>query len=484
MRKYYWFITAFARKHGKLVALSLVGAILFFSISLPLIFQFFLFKPTTYVGVVGSYSFTTLPPSIAERISAGLTRYEGDGSVIPNIAERWTIEDEGRTYRFLLKENVRWQDGRVVTPDDITYQLPDVQIVATERDVVFRLNKPFSPFPGILSQPLFRVQRSRFLGIFPREEIIGLGAYRVRSFRQQQDRLVELEIESARDVVRYRFFLSEEEALVAFQHGQVDQITELSQAYDLTEWQGVRVTKRQQFNQYLAIFFNTENSLFQSVELRQALNYALPKPAGSNRATGPISPQSWAYADVAKPYDLDMNRALERLMDEDRGYPREAVRIELLTTPAFSADAIAVKSAWEEFGRELVLRCETSSAIKNKTLCPNGGIQVEIKITNYPDVNTYQVLLVGQKSPLDPDQYALWHTDQPLNFTHYSNPRIDSLLERGRQTDDQQRRREIYQDFLQFFSEDAPVIFVRYLDTYSVERLTLWQRIFGRFERL
>jgi peptide/nickel transport system substrate-binding protein len=97
-------------------------------------------------------------------------------------------------------------------------------------------------------------------------------------------------------------------------------------------------------------------------------------------------------------------------------------------------------------------------------------LKLNLKISNFPDLTNYQLLLIGQESSIDPDQYFMWHSSQPTNFTHYKNTRIDSLLEKGRQTIDFEERKTIYQEFQQFLLEDPPAIFLRYLDNYSIAR--------------
>lgn len=60
-----------------------------------------------------------LAPQILEATLAGLVDYDRDGKIVPDLAERWTVEDEGRTYRFYLRQGVRFHDGEEVTADDV-----------------------------------------------------------------------------------------------------------------------------------------------------------------------------------------------------------------------------------------------------------------------------------------------------------------------------------------------------------------------------
>ncbi len=53
--------------------------------------------------------------SLLERDEKGL---------IPWLAERlYADEDGGRTYRFIIRQGVRWQDGQPLTPQDVAFSL-------------------------------------------------------------------------------------------------------------------------------------------------------------------------------------------------------------------------------------------------------------------------------------------------------------------------------------------------------------------------
>jgi peptide/nickel transport system substrate-binding protein len=469
MRKYYWYISIFFKKHGLVVLASVVVGIILISLFLTFGLQIFEFKKKSYIGVVGSYSVTSLPPDIEKEVSRGLTAVEDDGTAIPDLSERWSIEDEGKTYRFLLKKNTVWQDGEPLVPSDIKYSLRDVQIIPSQNEVIFKLKDQFVPFPQIVAHPLIRITTEPYLFLFKRKKIVGLGEYQVSKIVEKGQRLDELVTNNEHEEKIYRFYLTEQDAVQGFKRGEVDQLLNFTNTYDLDNWPNVQVNKQLDKQTYLGIFFNTEVESLGSNEIRQALNYALDKPADESRAIGPISPNSWAFAKVAKTYDFDENRGIERLLTPN-GLPHKPISFALTTTPNFSDEADQIKKRWEEFGEKAVAACQKSSEVKEKQSCENLHINIDIRIKNYPDVNDFEALLIGQESPIDPDQYVLWHSDQSTNFTHYRNTRIDSLLEKGRQTVDQKKRFEIYSDFQQFFSEDAPVIFIKYLDKYDMVR--------------
>ncbi len=467
MRKYYWYFTTFVQKHGKVVLATLVATVLFLSLALPFFGKQLDFQRNQYIGLIGRYTLDTLPDEVSTLVSGGLTHVEEDGSVTPLLAERWVTENDDKTFRFLLKKNVTWQDGRPLVPSDLTYNFADVEVITTPTEVIFKLKDVFAPFPTLLSRPIVRRETKTDFFFLKRPVIIGLGKYHVSAIKESGNRLSEITLKGQEDTLVYRFYLTEEDALSAFMRGEVDRVPHVSSPGELTTWPTVEITPRRLPNTYLAIFFNTQFPLFGSNELRQALNYAITKPDDDSRAKGPINPNSWAYSDVNKPYDYDRDRAIERLL---KAPPREPISFELTSVPLFAAEADRIVAAWQELGESAAKVCHVSSEVTEKVLCDNMKISVTVRLTNFPDTDNYQALLVGQTSPVDPDQYALWHSQARSNFTHYNNTRIDTLLVKGRQVIDPEARRQVYQDFQQFLGDDVPAIFIKYLDEYEVRR--------------
>ncbi|MGI9368885.1 MAG: ABC transporter substrate-binding protein [Ruegeria sp.] len=53
----------------------------------------------------------------------GLTRFMGDGSVVPGLAESWEISDDGKVYTFKLREGVTFHDGSTLDGEDVKFSL-------------------------------------------------------------------------------------------------------------------------------------------------------------------------------------------------------------------------------------------------------------------------------------------------------------------------------------------------------------------------
>ena len=55
---------------------------------------------------------------IASALFEGLLARDPKGNLVPGVAERWEVSDDGLTYRFYLRDNARWSDGRRVVAQD------------------------------------------------------------------------------------------------------------------------------------------------------------------------------------------------------------------------------------------------------------------------------------------------------------------------------------------------------------------------------
>lgn len=469
MRKLYWYFTTYLKKHGWIFIVSLILALVFFWFTIPFIVNKLSIRQKEYIGLIGEYTLDNLPLEVTSLLSSGLTKVKEDGSVVPMLSQRWAIEDDGTTYRFIIKKDLLWQDGKEFKPEDVVYNFTDVETIATPNDVIFKLPASFSPFPSVVSAPLLRDGTQQYLLFFKRPTLIGIGKNKIINYKKQGKNIKEITIDTPDKRLIFRFYLTEQESLLALAKGEIDILDKIHDISLVENWPNIAIDHQINHDQYLALFFNnTHPNLTKNI--RQAMAYAIEKPADKTRALGPISPDSWAYLPGGKSYDKDLTRATDRILEN---LPSQIMDFTLTTTSLFTQEAEAIKQQLEELFTLAQSECQTSKKVENKELCDNLNGKINIKINNFPDTNDYQLLLIGQESPLDPDQYFLWHSDQPTNFTHYKNTRIDSLLEKGRQETDQKERTTIYQEFQQFLLEDPPAVFLNYLDSYKLTRKSL-----------
>ena len=88
--------------------------------------------PVTEEKILNLYNIDpyTLDPAISGEMTShsyitqlfsGLVRLDDTLEPAPDIAERWQISDDGRTYTFYLRKDVRFHDGREVKAEDFKY---------------------------------------------------------------------------------------------------------------------------------------------------------------------------------------------------------------------------------------------------------------------------------------------------------------------------------------------------------------------------
>lgn len=426
---------AFISRFKVLIGLGILFGILIFFIVrfiLPLMFGF----STERIGITGRFNTSSLPNQILRMIGQGLTKLNKDGSVEPDLAQSWETPDKGKTWIFHLKKDQFWQDGKKVTSAGINYEFSDVTVTRPDDlTVEFKLQNPYSAFPSVVSRPVFV------------SGLLGTGSWEVKDLSLVGSYVDKLTLEDKqKNRVVYKFYPTEEQSKLAFELGQIDTVQGVFDPKPLDSWKKVKISKNVDTGEYVAIFLNT--GVLSDKSLRQALAYAINKEKlDSVRALSPISVDSWAYNPQVKPYDYDLDKAKSAIADYKKSNKIDNLNINLTAPPILLNEANEIVADWQA-----------------------AGVNVNLQVmSNIP--SDYQALLAIFDIPDDPDQYSIWHSTQTqTNITHYSNPRIDKLLEDGRTEIDIQSRKQTYFDFQRYLVEDSPAIFLYYPTTYTISR--------------
>ncbi len=56
-------------------------------------------------------------------IYSGLVSFNKDLKIVPDLAEKWDVSNDGKTYTFTIRQNAKFHDGRPVTAQDVQYSL-------------------------------------------------------------------------------------------------------------------------------------------------------------------------------------------------------------------------------------------------------------------------------------------------------------------------------------------------------------------------
>ncbi|WP_140418399.1 ABC transporter substrate-binding protein [Sphingomonas mucosissima] len=74
---------------------------------------------------------------LTDSVAQGLVRFDAAGQIVPGIAERWIVTDEGRTYIFRLRET-SWADGRPMRAAEV--------VAVLRRRLQSRARNPLAPY--------------------------------------------------------------------------------------------------------------------------------------------------------------------------------------------------------------------------------------------------------------------------------------------------------------------------------------------------
>lgn len=445
-RLIFWLIKAYIKKSGKIILLSfLLGLIIFFGVLFTS--KYFsriipVFKKES-VGVVGAYRQDNLPPLITNKFSRGLTTVAEDGSIKPDLAERWEIKDNGKTYVFHLKKNEYFSDGKQVTSDKITYNFSDVQEERpNEHTIVFKLKDAYAPFLVTVSK-----------GVFAKGHV-GVGDYRIEDIKLNGNFVQSLTMVSVKnrfDSIRFQFFPSEEAMKLSFMLGEISEINGLTNPMykdiAFSDLPNATTQKVSNYSHLVTLFYNTTDSVLSDKIVRIALAYALPKDyKNGQKAYLPYSPKSFYYNPGVTEREQDYEHAKSLLESSDAASSSGQLTLTIKTMKRYRSTADEIAKSWK-----------------------NIGVQTNIEeVDGLPD--NFQIFLGDFNLPQDPDQYSLWHSGQANNITRYKNLRIDKLLEDGRKTVNADARRTIYMDFQKYLMEDVPASFLYFPYEYEVTR--------------
>jgi peptide/nickel transport system substrate-binding protein len=434
---------------------------------------------------------------IDEVLFDGLVARDASFHFTPALAERWE-QPNPLTLVFHLRAGVRFHDGRalssrdvlwtinsmlsgaVISPKAASYAAVGTMEAPDPRTVVFHLKHADNFLLTNLS--------TGAIGIVPEgsgrdfwQHPVGTGPFRFVSQQIDQDVVVERNplswsalprIERVRfavvpDAITESLELEKGSGDVAINSLPMDSLPILAARPNLKIEQGAGTQI-----QYLG--FNLRDPLLKDVRVRQAIACAIDRKLiiktlmlnHAQPAESMLPPSHWAWTGEVARYDYDPARA-ERLLDE-AGHARgsDGVRFHL-----------AMKTSNDEGARLLaaVLQQQLASI----------GIALNLRsyetATFYSDVRSgafqmYSLRWIGGNEQPDIFSYAFStasFSPKGGNRSHYSNPRLDALLDDAAESEDAARRRADYVEVQQILARDLPAINLWYRDTIVVHNRRL-----------
>lgn len=443
LRHSYWLLTEFMRKHISLLVISFIGTflvIVFFLNFFPF-FNSILFQQKHIIGLIGQFSPREIPDELARQISNPLITIDQNGDIQPLLAYSWEVLNQGKTYRFHLRNDLYWSDKKPFKAYDLHYSFQDVKVIPVDDYTIdFVLQKPLNIFPIYLTQPVIKLP------------LTGVGSlYSVNTYKLRKGQLVSISLSPNKPGLPfkvYRFYDSEDDLITAYKKGEITYFTtpDRNIAESFADWNNTHIKKNIDYTKVMALFMNTQSGPLIERDVRKALAYGTPSyPELGEPARGPIPPASWAYYEDVKAYPYNEERAKSLL--EKNLSASDSAKLTMYTFFDYISLGEDLKKKYADI-----------------------GLDVDLKVVSTPPTE-YDLFLTVWNPPTDPDQYFFWHsTQEGTNITKFKNLKIDKLLEDGRRVVNVKQRQAIYTDFQKNIAEEVPAYFMYHPYEYVITR--------------
>lgn len=426
---------------------------------------------------------------------SGLVSLDLDLEVVPDLASRWDLSEDGRTYTFYLRPDATFQNGRAITAEDVVYSIeracsPEVGSpvaasylndivgvadaltgradrvsgleIVDDHTLRITIDAPKAYFLAKLTYPsAFVVDREQIAA--EGDEWVfrpnGSGPFVLASLNRD---LIMLEANDAfygtrPSVRRVEYVLSGGQPLAMYENDELDIVpvppSEIERVTDPENPLSQElVTGSEPSVQYLG--FNVAMPPFDDRAVRQAFAHAIDRDKIADLV---LRGTATAAKGILPPAMPDHDPTLEGLA-YDPGRARE-----LLASSPYSAEGAMPPIVLSVSGTSGYLSSQDRAILS--MLEENLGIEATVEQVEWSDFlrdmneRRYPFFAAGWIGDYPDSQNfldLLFHSDSSQNHTGYSNPEVDDLLELARVEADPERRTALYRQAERLIVADAP----------------------------
>lgn len=401
--------------------------------------------------------------------------------IVPGLAKSWEQIDEV-TWEFKLQEGVTFHNGDAFTAADVKYSFDRIKtlpspaaflidaisdvVIVDDYTVRIILEYPFAPILAHFAHPSNAIVNQRSVeeagNAFGSQVAIGTGPFIF------EDWVAGSHVELSRNDNYWGELAKVERVIIRgipdntvraieLETGGADLVYVLDPMDEmrLEGTPGLKLDKYQTLSTTY-IGFNVQKEPLDNKLVRQAINYALDVEAIVDyiytglavQINGPIPPTVWGYNAELPGYEYDPEKAKALLAEA--GFPNG------FKTSIWTNDNPLRMQIAEMFQANLA----------------DVGIDVDVQVipwaTFLADTATgkHDMFILGWgtvTADADYGLFSLFHSTQfgdPGNRSFYSNPRVDELLELGRQEGNPDKRMAIYAEAQELIADEAPWIFL------------------------
>ena len=443
---------------------------------------------------------------VVNQLFSGLVQLDDSLHVQPDIAKKWTISEDGKTYIFTLRKAVKFHkhflfgkdSTRFVKAQDFEYsfnRLSDAKIASpgkwvlknvanfkAENDTTFsiQLKKEFPPFLGLLSMKYCSVVPKEivdFYGTDFRSHPIGTGPFKFKLWVENTKLVLRrnklyYEKENGRqlpylEAVAITFLPDKQSEFLQFIQGNLDFLNSIDPSYkdDILTDKGllqqkyistVNMVKSAYLNtEYLGILMDKKNSVTNAILIRKAINYGfdrvkmikfLRNGIGTPAINGFI-PKGLPSFNAIKGYTYQPEKAKVLIENYKLNSGNNHPKITITTNSQYVDLCEYIQRELQNIGLEVAIDVVPPSTLRQSKA--NGKLSVfrASWIADYPDAENYLSLFYSKNfAPNGP------------NYTHFKNDEFDKMFEKSFTITNRQERNKIYQQMDSLVIAKAPVV--------------------------
>jgi peptide/nickel transport system substrate-binding protein len=419
--------------------------------------------------------------SLIDSVYESLVQRGAPGYFIPALARNWSVEPDGLTWLFRIRDNVSFHNGEKLTAKDVVASMK--RIIDPSLGGAFGTQGVYASYIGdaVFSAPrsdTFQIKTSEPMAdlldllsempIAPKDELdrlpkeyIGTGPYQISSRRRG-----ELVLERNREHWGKNAYADEVSFIeVPDSNSRSEMVLErevnIGALIDVQNTGMHRDSDRTSLcslESSLCIIFmmNAQEGPCTDRRIRQALNYGLDieqvvkqvKHGAATRLNGYLTPHHFGYNPDTKPYPYDPDRA-KALLAEAGYIDGLKLTIDLPTRMPDEAQALG------ELMKDYYAR-----------------IGIDVELISYSDRPGYAEMVRAKQihdmccfdsSPLSTFRVLREKIHSGFKgpwWEGYSNGEVDRLIDLAQKTFDTKKREEIYKQVFYLIRDDAPWLFL------------------------
>lgn len=433
---------------------------------------------------------------VTANIYETLVKFEKGGTTImPGLAESWKVSEDGMTWHFKIRKDVKFHDGTELNAKVVAFNFqrwmdpnspyhtgqfiywrycfgdyPGVVKNVTalsDETLEIVLNEPYSPFLSALSMPAFGIASQSSIIKYNetlRTHPVGTGPFIFESWVPGEKITLTRNNnywagEAKVSEIEFKVIDSNQDKVELLRSGEVHIIDQLTQsdATEINASDALKLYYRPFFNVgYLAL--NNSIAPFDNQNVRKAVSLLIDKTALINDAKNALArpansflpPVIMGYHEGIKSDTLDIERAKQLLVEA--GYS-EGLNVTL----------------WVMDRPRTYLPNPVVTAMALKEQLEKGNIFVTLEIIPWDsyieDIKTgvHEMALIGWNGDIvDPDNFlytifASYDSNPGLSFNYafYKNDQVDRLLVQARRVTDLEFRASLYRELQEIITEDV-----------------------------